>query len=112
MMINALECAPTICIDCHTKLGKPVYEHYAQLRSSVWLINCSCGCVYIWGWDDKHLNGGIWKRRHLAPLFDDRARLELTPEQIARSERRATFNRKVNEAAQERLRERIKTGRR
>jgi hypothetical protein len=112
IFIPANECAPSVCLDCNSKLGKPLYGPQDLGVGSVWHIPCSCGCVYMWSWDETGYNGGVWKRRHLAPIFDDRKRLDPTQEQIKAHDRRVIFNRKVQEAAQERLRERIRTGRR
>jgi hypothetical protein len=86
-LIGANKIAPKKCLDCDKKLPKPVHGDYpAQAKLSYiidrgWFIQCDCGAWYQWAFDDTRMNGGVWKRRHIMPIFDDRLRIELTDKQ-------------------------------
>ena len=86
MMLNATQLKPKICLDCKQKLpvkyeyGIKFSKDYKRLSpifvdgSTIWLP-CTCGCIYVWSFDETFVNGGVWKRQHILPLFNDKLRL-------------------------------------
>jgi hypothetical protein len=102
-MISANEIEPKTCLDCHKRLSKPSYGRLFDAASkqfgivavglqyaNQWFNNdnhyilCPCGAIYVWSYDETGFNGGIWKQRHILPLFDSKQRLEIARFQIAR----------------------------
>jgi len=110
MMLSATDLAPRICLDCGAHLIKPKHGRLEErhISTTTWFVPCVCGAIYVWSWDETGFNGGIYKRRHTLPLFDDRMRIEITAEQVKAGERRRIFNEKVAQAAQERISARMR----
>jgi len=80
MMISADKLQPIKCIDCGAQLkrkytyGRLDIKHINMYSDNIHL-DCECGAIYLWSYDETHQNGGVWKRRHVLPMFDDKARL-------------------------------------
>jgi hypothetical protein len=85
MMLNATETAPKKCLDCgmtlpklrHTNIYLWRHDRDSTYSDRGWNIPCACGALYVWSSDETGENGGVWKRRHVLQLFDDKLRLPL-----------------------------------